>query len=54
MRQATVVATKELLIAEFRPGALARINPSMQLQLTRAIARNLVERLILSNSRLAG
>jgi len=54
MRQATVVATKELLIAEFRPSALARINPSVQLQLTRAIARNLVERLTLSNSRLAG
>jgi serine/threonine protein kinase len=53
-RHATVVTTKDLLIAEFKPSALARINPSVQLQLTRAIARNLVERLTLSNSRLAG
>lgn len=53
-RHATVVATQDLLLAEFKPDSLARINPYAQLQLVRALARNLVERLTLSNSRLTG
>ena len=53
-RHATVIATKNLLLAEFKPDSLARISPSAQLQLMRALARNLVERLTLSNARLTG
>ncbi len=53
-RQASVVATKALLLAEFSPQAMARISLGAQLQLTRALARNLVERLSLANTRLAG
>ena len=53
-RQATVLAAKDLLLAEFKPEALARISLSAQLQLTRALARNLVERLALANTRLTG
>ncbi|MGA8005642.1 MAG: serine/threonine-protein kinase [Burkholderiales bacterium] len=51
-RQATVIATKALLVAEFSPQALTRISLGAQLQLTRALARNLVERLSLANTRL--
>jgi eukaryotic-like serine/threonine-protein kinase len=53
-RQASVIATKSLLLAEFSPQALARISLGAQLQLTRALARNLVERLSLANTRLTG
>ena len=53
-RQASVVATKALLLAEFSSQALARISLGAQLQLTRALARNLVERLSLANTRLIG
>lgn len=53
-RHATVVATTDLLLAEFKPEALARISLGAQLQLTRGLARNLVERLALANTRLTG
>ena len=53
-RHATVVATKDSLLAEFKPDALARISLGAQLQLTRTLARNLVERLALANTRLTG
>jgi CRP-like cAMP-binding protein len=53
-RHATVVATNDLLLAEFKPEALARISLGAQLQLTRGLARNLVERLALANTRLTG
>ena len=53
-RHATVVATKDLLLAEFKPDALARISLGAQLQLTRGLARSLVERLALANTRLSG
>ena len=53
-RHATVVAMSNLLLAEFRPDALARISLGAQLQLTRTLARNLVERLALANVRLTG
>jgi eukaryotic-like serine/threonine-protein kinase len=53
-RQATVVATKDSVIAEFTPDALERMSLDAQLLLTRALARNLVERLTLANTRLTG
>ncbi|MFZ1910697.1 MAG: serine/threonine-protein kinase [Burkholderiales bacterium] len=53
-RQASVVATNALLLAKFSPQALAQISLGAQLQLTRALARNLVERLSLANTRLIG
>jgi hypothetical protein len=52
-RQATVDAMTELLVAEFDPAALAKISPAAQLHLTRALVRNLAERLALANTRLA-
>jgi eukaryotic-like serine/threonine-protein kinase len=53
-RHATVVATNDILLAEFKPDSLARISLGAQLQLTRSLARNLVERLALANTRLTG
>ena len=53
-RQATVMATKDGVIAEFTPDALERMTPDAQLLLTRALARNLAERLTLANTRLTG
>jgi len=52
-RQATVDSMSELLVAEFEPEALAKISLGAQLQLTRALVRNLVDRLALANTRLA-
>ena len=42
----------KLLLAEFDPAALAKMSGGAQLQLTRALVRNLVDRLVLANSRL--
>jgi hypothetical protein len=42
-----------LLLAEFEPEALARMSGGAQLQLTRALVRNLADRLVLANTRLA-
>jgi serine/threonine protein kinase len=53
-RQATVMVTKDGVIAEFTPDALGRMSLDAQLLLTRALARNLVERLTLANVRLTG
>jgi len=47
-RSATVVSVKELLLAEFEPEALARMSPGAQLYLTRALVRNLADRLELA------
>ena len=52
-RHATVESVTELLLAEFEPAALARMSVGSQLQLTRALVRNLVDRLELANTRLA-
>jgi hypothetical protein len=49
-RSATVMAVKELLLAEFEPEALARMTPGAQLFLTRALVRNLADRLELANT----
>jgi serine/threonine protein kinase len=53
VRHATVVAMTDLLMAEYTPDALAEMTLGAQLHLTRAVARNLVDRLALANSRLA-
>jgi len=52
-RQATVDSMTELLVAEFEPADLAKISLGAQLYLTRALVRNLVDRLTLANTRLA-
>jgi serine/threonine protein kinase len=52
-RQATVAALTELLVAEFEPEALGQMSLGAQLHLTRALVRNLVDRLALANTRLA-
>ncbi len=51
-RHATVEAMTDLLLAEFEPVALEAMSTSAQLHLTRALARNLVDRLALANTRL--
>jgi tRNA A-37 threonylcarbamoyl transferase component Bud32 len=51
-RHATVESMTELLLAEFEPAVLAQMSLGAQLQLTRALMRNLVERLVLANTRL--
>ena len=53
-RHATVESVTELLLAEFDPATLAKMSLAAQLHLTRALVRNLVERLEVANSRLAG
>jgi serine/threonine protein kinase len=52
-RDATVEATTEVVLAEFEPGILEKMSQSAQLHLTRALVRNVVERLALANTRLA-
>jgi serine/threonine protein kinase len=50
-RHATVESMTQLLVAEFDPDALSRMTIGAQLQLTRTLVRNLVDRLELANSR---
>jgi len=52
-RHATVEAMTELLLAEFDPAALEKMSLGAQLQLTRALVRNVTDRLALANVRLA-
>jgi serine/threonine protein kinase len=52
-RHATVEPMSELLLAEFHPAALEKMSLGAQLQLTRALVRNVVDRLALANVRLA-
>jgi CRP-like cAMP-binding protein len=52
-RHATIEAMTPLLLAEFNPDALQKMTVGAQLQLTRTLVRNLVDRLELANSRLA-
>ena len=52
-RHATVESMTGILLAEFEPEALAKMSLGGQLQLTRALVRNLVDRLELANARLA-
>jgi hypothetical protein len=50
-RHATVESMTPLVLAEFDPAALVRMSGGAQLQLTRALVRNLVDRLVLANTR---
>ena len=52
-RHATVESHTELLLAEFVPDALDKMSLGAQLQLTRALVRNVAERLALANTRIA-
>ena len=51
-RHATVEAMTGLLLAEFEPEALSKMSIGAQLQLTRTLVRNLVDRLEFANSRI--
>jgi hypothetical protein len=52
-RHANADAMTDLLIAEFGPAALALMSLGAQLQLVKALTRNVVDRLALANARLA-
>jgi serine/threonine protein kinase len=52
-RHATVESMTELLLAEFEPAALDKMSVGAQLQLTRALVRNVSDRLALANTRIA-
>jgi serine/threonine protein kinase len=52
-RHATVESHTEVLISEFEPAALEKMSLGAQLQLTRALVRNVADRLALANTRLA-
>ncbi|HUQ24075.1 MAG TPA: serine/threonine-protein kinase [Burkholderiales bacterium] len=52
-RHATVESHTDVLLAEFEPQALDRMSLGAQLQLTRALVRNVADRLELANTRLA-
>jgi len=52
-RHATVESMTGILLAEFAPEALSLMSLGAQLQLTRALVRNLVDRLELANARIA-
>ena len=51
-RHATVESSTELLLAEFDPETLAKMSLGAQLHLTRALVRNLVDRLEVANTRM--
>jgi hypothetical protein len=51
-RHATVESMTKLLLAEFQPEKLHAMSGGAQLQLTRALVRNLVDRLVLANTRI--
>ena len=52
-RHATADALSDLLLAEFEPAAASQMSLGAQLQLTRALVRNVVDRLVLANQRVA-
>jgi CRP-like cAMP-binding protein len=52
-RQATADAMTDLLLAEFEPPAIEKMSAGAQLHLTRALVRNVVDRLVMANQRLA-
>jgi len=52
-RHATVESHTELLLSEFVPQALDKMSLGAQLQLTRALVRNVSDRLALANTRIA-
>ena len=52
-RHATVECLTDVVLAEFKPETLEKMSLSAQLHLTRALVRNVVDRLALANTRLA-
>jgi len=52
-RHATVESHTDVLLAEFEPSALDKMSLGAQLQLTRALVRNVADRLALANTRIA-
>jgi eukaryotic-like serine/threonine-protein kinase len=52
-RHASVESHTDCLLAEFEPAALDKMSLGAQLQLTRALVRNVSERLALANTRIA-
>jgi len=52
-RQATAVAATDVVLAEFEPAALQKVSRNCQLRLVTALLHSLVDRLALSNERLA-
>jgi eukaryotic-like serine/threonine-protein kinase len=52
-RHATVESHTDMLIAEFAPDSLDKMSLGAQLQLTRALVRNVSDRLALANTRIA-
>jgi len=52
-RHATADAMTDLLLAEFERVAMEKMSTGAQLQLTRALTRNVVDRLVMANQRLA-
>ena len=52
-RHATGDAMTDLLLAEFELAAMEKMSTSAQLHLTRALTRNVVDRLAMANQRLA-
>jgi hypothetical protein len=51
-RNATVDSATELLLAKYRPDSVGKMSLGAQLYLTRALVRNLADRLELANSRI--
>ena len=51
-RHATVSAATDVLIAEFDPHILEKMSHQAQLHVTRALVRNVVDRLVIANQRL--
>jgi len=51
-RHATAESMTRLLLAEFDPATLQQMSGGAQLHLTRALVRNLVDRLVLANTRI--
>jgi len=51
-RQASIEAMTDLLLAEFEPAALEGMSVEAQLHLSRALVRNLTDRLVTANTRL--
>ncbi|MGQ0547272.1 MAG: serine/threonine-protein kinase [Betaproteobacteria bacterium] len=51
-RHATVESSTDMLLAEFEPAALDKMSLGAQLQLTRALVRNVSDRLALANTRI--
>jgi serine/threonine protein kinase len=52
-RHATADAMTDLLLVEFEPAAVAQMSLGAQLQLVKAVTRNVVDRLAMANQRLA-